>query len=227
MKILFKGSAFAKFRAYVHGIDYEISGFGKITKQDDLLIVEDVKIFKQTVTGGNTVMDRQALAKFWDELIVAGEDIGKWKLWWHSHVHMAASFSGTDYATIDEFDTELPEDNWMLSIVTNKEGVITPQIDVFQPIRCTIKNVPYDVDMSEKIEPINVLPEIEEKVTIVSYSHQHRNAREHAISWFGPRVPIPRFPLLSPEEREIALKSLRDRNLTTQVEVKDGEILTP
>src|SRR5258708_18832041 len=122
MKIIFKFPAYKKFRAYLHSVETEISGFGKVEKDGDNLIVTDVKIFAQVVSGSHTVMDARALAAFWDELIVAGEDIGQWKLWWHSHVNMPALFSNTDYNTIDEFDSEMPEENWMLSIVSNKLG---------------------------------------------------------------------------------------------------------
>jgi hypothetical protein len=185
MKIIFKKEAFEKFRAYVNGIEYEISGFGKIEKVDGNLVVTDVKIFPQVVSAGHTEMDAKSLAAFWDELMVAGEDIGKWKLWWHSHVYMMASFSGTDMNTIDEFDAEMPEENWMLSIVTNKQGNLFAQIDVFQPIRCVIGGLAWEIEESDEKITVDVKQEIAEKVRVNAYT------QDDFISWYAPRFPLP------------------------------------
>lgn len=181
MKVEFTPEAFAKIRAYILGIDYEISGFGKVEKTKDALVVTDVKIFQQVVSAGNTIMDARGLAKFWDDLTVAGEDIGKWKLWWHSHVFMHAMFSGTDYDTIDEFDTETPEENWMLSIVGNKLGHMTCQVDIFQPIRCTIAKLKWDTQPGE-LPQVDVSAEIQEKVTTRNLRYTPEEEK-NLISW--------------------------------------------
>jgi hypothetical protein len=191
MKIIFKFAAFKKFRAYIHSVETEISGFGRVEKDGDNLIITDVRIFPQIVSGSHTVMDARALAAFWDELIVAGEDIGKWKLWWHSHVNMAALFSSTDHATIEEFDTEMPEENWMLSIVSNKMGKSLCRVDIFQPIRCTINDIPWDLDIvgEENVE-IDVQQEVGEKVKLFVDKGKEEK-KEEVISWFGPKRALP------------------------------------
>lgn len=166
MKIVFEPNAYHKMNSYIHGIGYEISGFGKIEKREKDIWITDVKIFQQVVTGGNTIIDAMAVAKFFDDLEVAGEDASTWKLWWHSHVYMSALFSGTDTATIEEFDSEMPADNWMLSIVANKYQRAFAQIDIYEPIRCSISDIPWSVAVGEVTWKDDVQAEIKEKVTI-------------------------------------------------------------
>ena len=205
MKIIWKKEAFLKFRAYIMGIDYEISGFGKVEKLDGNLVVTDVKIFPQVVTAAHTEMDAKSLAKFWDSLTVAGEDIGKWKLWWHSHVNMWASFSGTDDNTIAEFDSEMPEENWMLSMVTNKKGELYTQVDVFAPIRCVIKKVPWSVEYSDQKFEIDVSQEIKDKVTIVDFPPKlFKKKTIISFPLWRPKLNLnkdPNIHVLTPQEK--------------------------
>jgi hypothetical protein len=228
MKIIFKPAAFKKFRAYVNGIELEISGFGKVEKVDGNLVVTDVKIFPQVVSAGHTEMDARSLAAFWDELMVAGEDIGKWKLWWHSHVYMTAAFSGTDTDTIDEFDSEMPEENWMLSIVTNKLGNLLARIDVFQPIRCIINNVAWEVEQTDEEITVDVQSEIAEKVKT-----QDHSSGGSFISWYHPRVPITKEgKMISMQERLKQFQRMSRRDLwppelplLNDGKIIDGEII--
>jgi hypothetical protein len=187
MTIIFLPEAYRKFRAYIHLIDYEISGFGKVRKEGNDLIVEDVKIFDQVVNGGSTEIDAfgdggsGGYAKFWDDLAVAGEDASLWKLWWHSHVTMPAFFSGTDRNTINDWDTEQGHDNWMLSIVTNKYGAINCQVDIFQPLRCSMYKLPWKIAYNGKVGKTDydaIRKEIAEKVII--------NHPEEDIEIVGP-----------------------------------------
>jgi hypothetical protein len=231
MKVVFKPTAYRKLRAYVMGIDYEISGFGRVEKIGENLVVTDIKIFQQIVTEAHTVMDAGALAQFFDDLITSGEDPGKWKLWWHSHVEMPAHFSQTDYNTIDDFDAEMPEENWMLSIVTNKFGKSFCRADIFQPIRCTISDIPWDIDLTEAAEAVDVAQEILEKVTIRSVRKQKD---EDVISWFGPRqIPLMKNgKMLTPQERMSMLRRYHNiwppqlpEHSSTSTETIEGEIL--
>lgn len=211
MKILWKQQAFQKFRAYIHGINYEISGFGKIEKRGDDIVILDVRIFPQEVSAAHTEMDAKGLAHFWEELAVANEDLGAWKLWWHSHVNMQAFFSGTDLDTIDEFDTELPTENWMLSIVTNKSGKTLAQIDIFQPIRCTINDVPWDVEQSNENLTEDVSQEIAQKVTILKPNIQTK------INF--------NKTLITPEEVRLMAKLFPKSEMYNQF-LLDGEIVS-
>ena len=173
MRIIFPVRVFQQFRAYVMGTKYEISGLGKIEiLTPEEILIKEIKIFKQIVGGAETVMDKRALGKFYDDLIVKGEDLSKWKLWWHSHCNMEAFFSSTDTTTIEDFDSEMAIDNWMLSIVTNHNGKLLPRIDIFQPIRCTVEEIDWDITFEDKELESQILDEITEKVEIHRFN-QH------------------------------------------------------
>lgn len=176
MKIIFPVKVFQQFRAYVMGTKYEISGLGKIEiLNTDEILIKEIKIFKQIVGGAETVMDRRALGKFYDDLIIKGEDLSKWKLWWHSHCDMEAFFSGQDTKTIEDFDSEMSVDNWMLSIVTNHNGKLLPRIDIFQPIRCTVEEIDWDITFEDKELESQILDEITEKVEIHRFNRHPEN----------------------------------------------------
>jgi len=168
MKIIFPAKLYKKLRAYVEGIDYEISGFGKIELSDkkNEILVKDIKIFRQEVSNGHTVMKKKFLAKFFDQLMKSGEDLRYWKLWWHSHASMETFWSNTDVNTIEDFDNEMPQDNWMLSLVTNYEAEMKIRLDIFAPIRCTINKIGWDISLDDFQLEREVENEIIEKVKI-------------------------------------------------------------
>jgi proteasome lid subunit RPN8/RPN11 len=166
MTIIFPIEQYKKLRAYVENINYEISGLGKVRIVGDEIHVEEIRIFKQVVTAAETKIDAQALGKFYDELLQVGEDPGDWKLWWHSHCDFDAFFSGTDVATIADFDTEQPMDNWMVSLVTNHKGKSECRLDIFAPVRCTIGKIDSDISFDDPALENRILDEITEKVEI-------------------------------------------------------------
>ncbi len=90
------------------------------------LLVYDVEILPQTATGGHASIDPDTIAKFMTEKMAAGEPIGDYKVWWHSHVFFEAFFSSTDLKTIKE-STEFP---YLLSIVMNKQGESQARLDI-------------------------------------------------------------------------------------------------
>lgn len=166
MKIIISNKAFQKMRGYVEGVKKEISGLGKISydEKNQEFTVHDVKIFKQKVTGVDTVLDQGALGKFYDEIMKTEGDLTNWKLWWHSHADMDTFFSGTDKSTIEDFDNETKEDNWFLSIVTNRAGDMEARVDLFYPLRVTVDNIYCEPEsISEEVKK-EVKKDIEENV---------------------------------------------------------------
>lgn len=167
MKVIFPVTVYQKLRAYVESTRYEISGLGKLSRKDDLLIVEDVRIFKQKVTAAETVLNHRELAAFYDEIIKEEGDLSNWKLWWHSHATFDTFFSSTDIATIKDFDSEMYQDNWMLSIVTNHKKDLQARLDVFYPFHITLDDLDWDISYEDRNIKLNVLDEIAEKVVPV------------------------------------------------------------
>ena len=172
---------------------HEISGFGKIEVVNGDIYVRDLRIFKQTVSSGDTVLNRKALGKFYDEIIQEEGDLSNWKLWFHSHADNEVFFSNIDEQTITDFDSEMPQDNWMLSIVTNHNGKMLVRIDVFSPIRCTISDVDWDISFENKELDMQILDEVAEKVTVnVPRSNNNHN---RSIDWKNNKERrLPRLP---------------------------------
>lgn len=171
MKIIFPIKVYQKFRSYIENCDEEISGLGKISKKDDIITIEDVKIFPQTTSRAETTMDKKALGKFYDEIVQKGEQLLDWKLWWHSHAKMDTFFSSTDIETIADFDNDLKDDNWMLSIVSNHAADLLARLDIYQPIRCTMNKLDWEIDFKdEQIEQdaiLEIIQKVNNKVIII------------------------------------------------------------
>lgn len=170
MKILIPVKIYQKLRAYTNGTKYEISGLGKVRQEDNVIVIEDIRIFRQRVSEGETILDRKALGKFYDEIIQEEGDLSAWKVWWHSHADFDTFFSGTDRQTIADFDNETNNDNWNLSIVTNHKGSILAQLDIYSPIRCTIEDLDWEISFEDREIKMDVIDEIAEKVTTL-YNH--------------------------------------------------------
>ncbi len=175
MIIIFPVKVYQKIRAYVESTKLEISGLGKILIDGDEIFIQDVRILRQVVSPANTVLDRNGLGEFYDQIITEEGDLSNWKLWWHSHADMDTFFSGTDLATIEDFDNETPHDNWMFSLVTNRDGDIMARIDIFNPLRCTIPVTEWKIDYQDPIIKVQALDEVAEKVMTSLPVHPKKN----------------------------------------------------
>ena len=117
--------AYSKMVHYTQRADGEISGFGKIDKIGNRIIVTNVKIFKQKCTSVHTELDEEALSMFLVDLIRKGENPAKWKLWWHSHNDFAVGWSETDEDNIKKHS----KSSYLLSLCINKNVDMTGRID--------------------------------------------------------------------------------------------------
>lgn len=153
LKCRIGNTAYQKIRSYVGGVGAEISGIGKtrIVKdgEDDIIIIDDVVIFKQTVTGSNTVLEDSAQSEFMNELMIRGEDLSQWNLWWHSHHTMNVFWSSTDTGTMESHAGSMP---FLISLVTNLKDEYKVRLDVFESVSggFRIKNHQFidDIDTS-------------------------------------------------------------------------------
>lgn len=158
----------SKIHAYVMAVPGEIAGMGKVKIDDETqaIIVEDVCIYDQEVTGGTADLSTEALAGFMMEKLAAGESLAPWILWWHSHANMSAFFSGRDTGTIDG-STDFQH---LISLVVNKKRERECRIDGFRPFRYTIEDVPVVVPTSEFVVPEDIREEVKAKVKEKSWS---------------------------------------------------------
>lgn len=119
---------YLKIMYYAQASPGEISGFCKTRRLKrkglqeqhlgDRLIV-DVKIFRQTVSQGDTVLGDDVQSKFLVDLIRRGENPADWNVWWHSHHNFGVFWSGTDEQAIAQLSAA---GNKIISLVVNKMG---------------------------------------------------------------------------------------------------------
>lgn len=116
MKIHILPEVHAQIMYYVNKSNIEISGLGRIQKASNGdMVVSKIYLLDQKNTATTTDLDKNAVA---DLQFASREDKGDLNFWWHSHVNMAAFWSGTDMATIKEFGAK----GYLLATVFNKKG---------------------------------------------------------------------------------------------------------
>ena len=162
--VLFTIKALMKLQSYVAHADGEISGMGLVEKQGNKLIIQDLYLIEQESGQADTKMDGQALAKLYDQLSQQGIDESKLKLWWHSHGDIGVCWSGTDEATIEDWNQEREDNNWFLSVVTNKRGDMKVRIDVFSPFRIILDDLPWKFDLFDSELDKQIAEEVKQKV---------------------------------------------------------------
>lgn len=172
MRLIITAEVEAKLNAYVMAVDTEIAGMGKVKVSDagDIMLL-DVAIYDQVVTGGTADLSTEALAKFQTELIKAGESPEDWVLWWHSHAGMQAFFSGTDTSTI-ESSTEY---QYLVSLVVNRRRERKARLDLYHPFRFTQDNLAIIVGTANEVIPEEIRAEVEAKVKVKTYSWEKKD----------------------------------------------------
>jgi hypothetical protein len=166
MKIYINQIAKDKLDIYIRNVDAEVSGLGKVEIIDGDICVLDVALFHSENTPSETDICGESLSNFLVELIGKGEDIAKWRCWWHSHHKMGVFFSGTDTSTIEKLGVTFP---WVVSIVGNQKREYDCRFDVFAPIHLHAKGeleVYHNYDYALEAE---LKAEIAEKVVIRKY----------------------------------------------------------
>ncbi len=133
-RLIFAGNSWEKMMMYVQKCPVEINGYGLVDRsQPGILRVTDVVILDQVASAASVTSEASALARYGLELFDAGGNPEMIRLQWHSHVHMAAYFSGTDLGNIDGYDREGCQ--WMVSVVVNKRGEHQARLDIYDPFR--------------------------------------------------------------------------------------------
>lgn len=194
LEIVFAHPAYRKIRAYTDLCNNEISALGSVRVDGNRIIVEDLHLFAQTVSGTSTVLAPGDISKFICEYIKMGKDPSVLKFWWHSHVNMGTFWSGTDLNTIDGFSAE-----WLLSMVCNKAGEAKLRFDMFTPFRVCIDDMPFTVEYDTTYNG-EYRREIKEKVNDrFSFSDLFSQSRGGVVyderNPMGAPIPIPGGPV--------------------------------
>ena len=161
MKLIIPKSIEERIHAYAMSVDSEIAGMGKVRIDGEDIIVEEVMIYDQTVTGATADLSSRAVAQWQSDLVKAGGSPKHWKLWWHSHDNMPAFFSGRDTATMDA----QTEGDWLVSLVVNKKRERQCRVDTYRPFRMYMDNVEIEIDgQTEYQVPADIKTEVAQKV---------------------------------------------------------------
>jgi len=92
--------------------------------------LEDPVILKQEITAGNTVLEKEALSRYYSKV---GKKMGNKNFrfcWWHSHHTMSAFWSGTDITAIDEYS----DGDFSFALVVNLKGEYKFRVSVWNPV---------------------------------------------------------------------------------------------
>lgn len=138
MTIYIPSTIYSIMQGFIFGCEYEISWIGKVARFKDGFILENVKLIQQEVSPASTVLQAAELGRAYTEIINEEGSLAGWKAWCHSHAKMKTFWSGTDVATIIDFDNETPNDNWFLSLEFNHKMEWLGRIDIFHPVHTTI-----------------------------------------------------------------------------------------
>lgn len=162
MKLIIPKEVEEKIHAYTMSVDSEIAGMGKVRLEGtDTIVVEDVMIYEQDVSGATADLSPKAMAKWMSDLVRAGGSPKHWKLWFHSHDTMSAFFSKRDTDTMD-LQTE---SDWMCSLVVNKKRERQARLDMYRPFRMYMEDLEIEVEGAEKYSvPADIAKEVAEKV---------------------------------------------------------------
>ena len=178
MKIILNEDVSKKIKYYVKHAPGEVSGLGKIFKNDDGdIVVTDVCLFEQECSGSVTKIDDKSMDTFMREMVLKGESIKDWMLWWHSHADLGVFWSPTDDKTIEDHSES---SNYLASLVVNKKGESKGRLDIFpkdiSSFGKQFKGVQYDIDVEIAISD-------EEKARVESELDEIKANREYADAY--------------------------------------------
>jgi len=126
----------------------EIGGMAVIVPDGDNWLIKDPTILKQEVSGTICILDKEALAEYYGEML---QKHGPCRyLWWHSHHMMSANWSGTDTDTIEETKAN----DWTASLLINLKGDHKLRIQYFKPIEASV-----DIDIEVLGQAKNQIPQ--------------------------------------------------------------------
>lgn len=140
---------YSDLREYINHYDSEVSGAGlveRVIHTDKSIEYRITQVYlpsKQDNGMASTEIDAGTVATLVHTLIEQGVDVGKLKVHWHSHLNMQVFHSGTD---TDNYKT-LNNEEWLVSLVLNKQGDILGGVHLYSPMLIDIKSVPVYIDV--------------------------------------------------------------------------------
>lgn len=231
-------ASFKKLMAYTDLCDGEVTGFFDVnwnaayvdsegSDPRGAFVVGEIYLVKQEAGAASVEMDEDGILDAMDELIAAGVSQMP-RGWWHSHVNMAAFFSGTDNNTINN---DFLNDTYAVSIVVNKRREMKASVVIFEdlpygiattPLR--IDELPITVDGPSETIPEELRREVEEKVKPYSapsggntYNYQWGKGEKDS----GKKI----HTLKLPKEKQKALEKIQTLDLRRSWDAAKGDVV--
>ncbi len=179
-KVAVPEKVWKRLLAYIDACPMEVGGLGTIEWKDGMLVVTDVFLLEQEVSGVSTVIDHAAVAKFLVSWVRDGKDPSALRFWWHSHADMGVFWSETDMETIRQFT----QGNWLVSLVGNRRHETRTRITTNEPF-------PFAVDFV----PVEVIPDVDEALAKAARDEVAKKVRpKRRFPLFGREKPSPAAP---------------------------------
>ncbi len=128
-----------QLRVWTQAARGEFSCFGvtEVDKDSGAIVVKTFFLPEQTCTDSHTSPDRESMGALMTELVKVGYDVSDLRCWAHSHADMNCFWSSEDADTIEQ----MSNDDWLVSIVTNKAGHFRARLDLYHPWRITVDQI--------------------------------------------------------------------------------------
>jgi hypothetical protein len=168
--VILEPIALEKMWYYVDNCQKEIGWLGTVSKYDNILLIEDVFLFKQEVHSATCEITPDGLSEFATELLSKPNGVDIWnkiKLWGHSHVNMSVSPSGQDNSQMKTFGEQ---SEWFLRVIANKNGEMEFTLYDFKA-SLIFENVRW-IERKERSKELEeqIKNEIKDKVTEKTYT---------------------------------------------------------
>ena len=137
IKIQVDALAYVKLMTWVEMAKGEVSALGIVEQRFNRLIVTDFILLTQECNSTGTEIDPKAIAQLMQDV----DDPSMLRCWAHSHADMKVFWSGTDEDTI----AGLSNDEWMLSLVVNKDHDAMMRLDIYYPAHVHVDNVVWEL----------------------------------------------------------------------------------
>ena len=136
----------------------EIGGMALVKQCEDGFRISDPVILKQKTSGGNCILDKDALADYYVEMAMK-HGTGVQFMWWHSHGNMGAFWSSTDTNTMDEYENG----DWSVFLVVNIKEEYKFRVQIWHPKQMFLDTDLEILGVTPKKIPDNITKEVEEK----------------------------------------------------------------
>ena len=154
--------------------------------KDDDWELKDPVIIEQEISGGNCILDKEALARYYTKVGSDMQDKPFRFVWWHSHHNMAAFWSSTDLATINEEKNS----DFSFALVINLREEYKFRVSVWKPFEVHT-DIEINILSPAKTVPDSILKEVADKCSTTKYTY---------TGWKQHKGKNPQLSLINPTE---------------------------